>query len=128
MSLEAVEKMENILDVLKFLNAQPSPNDSHRPLPVNKLCLAPALFMRQQQKQAAHKRSTDSFVVHCTSSSQPLLWAVIQPCMEVKLFAPVPQAMTEARRNPTAYHLALVATRPACLLCGSLGAEGPYIC
>lgn len=104
-----------------------SPKDSQRPLPVNKLCLGPAPFIRQQQK-AADKRPLASFVVHCTSSRQPLLWAVLLPCLEVKLFAPVPQAVAEARRNPTANHLALVAAWPACLLCGSWGAEGPYIC
>lgn len=54
-----------------------SPKDSQRPLPVNKLCLGPALFIRQQQQRAADKRSLASFVVHCTSSRQPLLWAVM---------------------------------------------------
>lgn len=53
------------------------PKDSQRPLPVNKLCLCPALFVRQQQQKAADKRSLASFVVHCTSSRQLLLWAVM---------------------------------------------------
>lgn len=54
-----------------------SPKDSQRPLPVNKLCLGPALSIRQQQQKAGDKRSPASFVVHSTSSRQPLLWAVM---------------------------------------------------
>lgn len=54
-----------------------SPKDSQRPLPVKKLCLGPALSIRKQQHRASDKRSLASFVVHCTSSRQPLLWAVM---------------------------------------------------
>jgi len=42
----------------------------------------------------------------------------MQPRMEVKLFAPVPQAAALCRRNPTACHLALVertARPPLCV-------------
>lgn len=93
-----------------------------KPLPVNELDLSPALFRRQQQN-AADKRPLLSFVLHCLSWSRPLLLSCNTTPHGGEVVCTCPRG--EARRNPTAYHLALTA---ACLLCGRWEAEGPYIC